>query len=1011
MKKIIIILFLLFSILAESNAQCNMSVLFSFDPTCGASNNGGISVTTTGTFGTVNYTLMPGNVTNTTGSFTNLSAGSYTITSIDSLMCSNSTSVTLNTPVPVSITGLSYVGLCPFTAGNTTVHATGGSGNYTLNTVPVIWTNGNRAQLQGGTTYTITLVDAQGCTASTVYTTGPAPPWQGGSITSNNSGCALVNGNGSVCYTAAGGVPPYSISLLQNFLPIATNATGCFNNLTYGQYSLEISDNLGCVWIDTNAFSINNNNPNVSSFTHTLPSGCNASDGDICVLNVTSGIPPLQYSINNGPTQASNCFTNLSAGTYTISVTDANNCTGTGTYTLPNAFLNFNLTNTPPSCGQSNGQICAVTTQGQAPFQYSINSGPNQLTNCFTGLNAGSYTITVTDASSCVRTQTFNLADQNILNSPTGTPSVCGGPGSINVSANALAAPPVSFQLMPGNIVNNTGSFGGLSSGPYVITATDANNCSSTKNAYVSPTDNSGLSPIITNAGGTITINAPAGLTPPLLYRINGSAWQASNIFPGNGPGWKGCYVKETSGCYAYGTIVLPATVTSYGLINGYSYHDNNANCVKDIGENNLAGMQIITAPGGLVTYTNPAGYYSFTNVPMGSYTVFQNPNQFMDPSNCGNYFPFTFLPANTFNTFDFANTLYNNSQDMRPVMWTNTNFSPGFTTTIKLKAHKGNPHLSSNGQIIVELDPNVTYLNATPAPISIVGNTYTWNYANSNIIYINVNTPVATMLNTPINHRAITTLTSSIDNNPLNDTSYIQTVVLGAYDPNNKLVEPYGFDAGHNIDKNDSILTYTVNFQNVGNAPAQNVVVIDTLSDKLEIFKFEMLYASHDYKINIINNKVLQVTFENIQLPDSVNNEPDSHGQFVYQIHQKGNNNYGDVIKNKAEIYFDFNPPIVTNEVFNTIYQKPNSIYNISKEEFDFLLQPVPANNIININCTDNIDGTAKILGISGKVLATYELNRTSHKQIDISQFSGGLYFMLIESEKMRGLKKFVIE
>lgn len=1010
MKKIIITLGLLFSIFANTNAQCNMSILYSFDPTCGTGNNGGIAVTTTGTFGTVNYTLMPGSITNTTGSFSNLSPGIYTVSAIDSMLCSSSSTITLNSPIPLSITSITFAGNCPNNYYNTTVNLVGGTANYNLNIVPSAFSNGNQAFLQGGTTYTITAVDGQGCTASTIITTPPGTPVLGGSVTSNNSGCNLTNGNGAFCYAATGGVPPYSYRLLQNLNTIATNNAGCFNSLNLGLYSIEITDNGGCTWIDSFDISIDNNNPTINSITHTLPTGCSASDGQICVQNVSSANGTLQYSINSGPNQTSNCFTNLSSGNYTISVTDANNCIGTTNYTLPNAFLNFYLTNTQPNCGLSNGTICAVTTQGQAPFQYSINNGPNQTNNCFTNLSAGSYIVTVTDASSCSKSSTFSLNDVSILNWPTSTPSVCGSLGSINISSNSNAVFPVSYQLMPGNIVNNSGSFSGLATGQYVITATDANNCISTKNAGVGISYNSGLSPNITNFGSTIIINPPAGLSPPFQYKVNSSPWQTSNIFPGNGSGWKGCSVKEANGCYAYGTITIPGT-TPHGLVNGISYHDNNANCTADPGEINLSGMQVILAPGGHVTYTNPSGYYSFTNQPMGSYTVFQNPSQFMDPSNCGNYLPLTLLPSNFSYSANFGNTLYNNDQDMRATIWTNTNFSPGFNTTIKLKAHKYNQYLNSNGQITLELDPAVTYLNANPAPISIVGNTYTWNYTNSNVININVNTPVATMLNTPINHRAIVTLASSTDINPLNDTSYIQTVVLGAYDPNNKLVEPYGFDAAHNIKKNDSVLTYTVNFQNVGNAPAQNVVVIDTLSDKLEIFKFEMLYASHDYKINIIDNKVLQVTFEDIQLPDSVNNEPESHGQFVYQIHQKGNNNYGDVIKNKAAIYFDFNPPIITNEVFNTIYQKPNSIYNVSKNVLDFILQPVPAKEYITINFTKNIDGTAKILDITGKLLEKFELNRESHKQIDVSQFSGGLYFMLIESEKMRGLKKFVIE
>lgn len=1007
MKKVIISLFLLLASFTQINAQCNIGVLYSFDPTCGASNNGGITVTTTGTFGTVNYTLMPGNLTNTNGSFVNLSAGTYTITSSDANLCTNATTVVLSNPTPVSITGVTHINsTCGFNGYNTTINGIGGSGVYTVSSVPYSNNLGNKLNLLSNTTYTITLVDAQGCTASTVYSTpAPVPPLTA-VVSSNNSSCILANGNGSVCYTASNGVPPYSYSLWPGNL---VNTTGCFNNLNLGLYTISVTDNVGCVYFDS--ISISNSNPIISIVTPTQPSSCNATDGSLCVTTILSGTPPYQYSLNNGPLQTNNCFSNLGTGTYTISVTDANNCTGTMNYTLPNNFLFVNPSFTSPTCNQSNGQLCCSVIGGAAPFQYSLNNGPNQTTNCFPGLSAGAYVITVTDANNCSKTAAKSLSVPNFLNSLTVTNPVCGvGTGSISASVSSLAAQPVTYQLMPGAISNSTGFFNGLAvGGPYTITATDANNCTATKIAFIYNNTNSGLSPIISNIGGTVTVNAPAGFVAPMQYSFS-SPYQASNIFPGLCPGSYGCVVIDANGCFASSNYTLGPNAVC-GWVDGTAYHDASADCLNNNGELGASSTQIVIAPSGNVTYTNDNGYYYYTGLSASSYTIFQNPNAYLAASSCGNYFPFTFLPNNTYHNFDFADTLYNVQQDMKPVLWRNANFTPGFNTTIELLPRKSNRYLNSNGTVSLDLDPTLTYTGANIPPSTIVGNTYTWNYSNSNLIRIYVNTPIPTLLNTLIENRAIVTLASSTDINPMNDTSYMRTVVRGAYDPNNKIVNPYGEDAPHNIDKYDSVLTYTINFQNVGNAPARNVVLLDTLSDKLEVFKFETIYASHDYIVTIMDNKVLMVTFEDIQLPDSTSNEPASHGQFVYQIHQKGNNNYGDVIKNKAGIYFDYNPPIITNEVFNTIYQKPTSAKDYEKNILEFSVKPIPAKNTINLNFNNEVSGKAKVLDISGKILLEISLKNNSYKTMDISSLSSGMYFMLIDGAEMRGLKKFIVE
>jgi len=142
---------------------------------------------------------------------------------------------------------------------------------------------------------------------------------------------------------------------------------------------------------------------------------------------------------------------------------------------------------------------------------------------------------------------------------------------------------------------------------------------------------------------------------------------------------------------------------------------------------------------------------------------------------------------------------------------------------------------------------------------------------------------------------------------------------VLASLDPNDKQVVPQGLLNQHFIDSTD-VLEYTIRFQNTGTAPAQKVIITDTISDYLDVTTFNQMSASHPCTIDILYANVIRWTFDNIMLPDSGNNEPESHGYIKFKIRQKSGNSIGTVITNSAAIFFDYNLPVWTNQVFNTI-------------------------------------------------------------------------------------------
>jgi gliding motility-associated-like protein/uncharacterized repeat protein (TIGR01451 family) len=144
---------------------------------------------------------------------------------------------------------------------------------------------------------------------------------------------------------------------------------------------------------------------------------------------------------------------------------------------------------------------------------------------------------------------------------------------------------------------------------------------------------------------------------------------------------------------------------------------------------------------------------------------------------------------------------------------------------------------------------------------------------------------------------------------------------IVDSFDPNDKQVFPSGITDQHNI-IGDEELEYLVRFQNTGTDVAYNIVIRDRLDPNVDLATLNIGASSHKYSVKIEGegNPEIVWTFKNIMLPDSGRNEPGSHGFVKYKIKPLKDLARGTVIRNKAEIYFDYNSPVITNEVFNTI-------------------------------------------------------------------------------------------
>jgi uncharacterized repeat protein (TIGR01451 family) len=243
-------------------------------------------------------------------------------------------------------------------------------------------------------------------------------------------------------------------------------------------------------------------------------------------------------------------------------------------------------------------------------------------------------------------------------------------------------------------------------------------------------------------------------------------------------------------------------------------------------------------------------------------------------------------------------------------------------------------------------------------------------------------------------------------DNNPANNIQHQCWPILSPWDPNDKQVYPRGTGINGTIANNQN-MTYTIRFQNTGNASAQNIYIIDTLDSDLEIGTFGILKSSfNNITSTFIGPNVVKFNLQNIFLPDSGTNMAGSQGYIIYSINQKPNLVDGTTIKNTAYIYFDYNAAVKTNTTLNTI---GSVITNIESTipDVSITISPNPATTTLNVSGLTTI-ATAEIYNISGKLLLTKQLNAT---QVDISNLAKGLYFIKMTSPEGSVVRKFVKE
>lgn len=283
---------------------------------------------------------------------------------------------------------------------------------------------------------------------------------------------------GTATATVTGGTKPYSYSWNSN--PVQTTATA--TGLAAGNYTVTVVDlnggkTTGTVTIsEPTLLTVNTTAVNASS--------CTATDGSV-TTNVSGGTTPYTYSWSNGKTTSA--ITGVPAGTYSLTVTDANNCkqSTTSTVNCTSATLSVTVNGSNITCfGNKDGSATALAS-GTPPYSYTWSTTPVQTTSKAVGLAAGSYTVTVKDATNATKSASVNITSPTELTVDlTATPvsSCSGNDGSITTLVSG-ATPPYMYSWNNGGTTSN---ITGLSSGSYTVKITDANGCQKTASTSVS---------------------------------------------------------------------------------------------------------------------------------------------------------------------------------------------------------------------------------------------------------------------------------------------------------------------------------------------------------------------------------------------------------------------------------------------------------------------------------------------------------------------------------------------
>lgn len=576
-------------------AALGVNTTFNATSSCAPCNGSAIAVVTGGT---TPYTYLWSPNGGTKATATGLCVADYTLTVTDSKTCIITAAGSITQPAALSITpSANAATACTPCNGSASAAITGGTAPYSYSWSP---SGGNSSAATGlcAGVYTVTVVDVNKCTSTATISVGGLTGPTAIIASSSNLMCNGVC-TGSVTASATGGTPPYTFAWSPG-----GGSSSAATGLCAGNYITTVTDGGGCFSSSSN---VTISQPAALSTTITLTNAtCNSLCNGRANIKVSGGTPGYTYLWSNG--KSTSAVTGLCAGTHTVTITDANGCTLSNTYTVTEpAVLVVNLSSiiNSTSCAPCNGSISATASGGTSPYVYawSPSSGTSSTAS---GLCAGNYSLTITDTKACKQKASVSLTGPlpPVISIASSSPASCNGTcnGSATATTTGGTAPYTYLWSASGG---TTSAATGLCAGNYTVLVTESSGCSSSKTVAITQPQALAGGRTHTNVScnglcnGIANVVASGG-TAPYSYSWSpsgGSSSSASGLCANNYT----VIITDAHGC----TLPRTYTVTQPAVL------ATSASAVPSTSCTPCNGTASVTVTGGTTPYTyswSPAG-------------------------------------------------------------------------------------------------------------------------------------------------------------------------------------------------------------------------------------------------------------------------------------------------------------------------------------------------------------------------------------------------------------------
>ncbi len=434
----------------------------------------------------------------------------------------------------------------------------------------------------------------------------------------------------------------------------------------------------------------------------------------------------------------------------------------------------------------------------------------------------------------------------------------------------------------------------------------------------------------------------------------------------------------------------------------GFIHFNDNDECNES--ENMPASNLLVITENGENTFAT----FSQSN---GSYILYTNEGEFTTTISSSLNSYFDILPGTNSSVFEDSNNIDENNNfcivpnqainDVNIILYPLRAARPGFDISYEL-VYTNTGTLFSSGSIELNYDhTKMNFLNANVDIVNQTDSSITFDYNDLQPLSFghieldfNILSPPTTEIDDILAFEASIIPNEGIDETPEDNIHTRNQVVIGSFDPNDILVLEGPEIAIENVDE---YLHYIIRFQNTGTADAINVRITNQLDANLNWTTIQLESLSHPGVINITNGNEVEFLFEGINLPAEIDDAEGSNGFIAYKIKPIEGINVGDTIFNDASIFFDFNPPILTNIVSTTVVEEVLSLIN-KEVSSQIQLYPNPSENIININ-SNIILTKVEVYNVTGSKIID-EINSNGIDLINIKNVTSGIYFVKLFNE-----------